>query len=79
MTYAIILQMGVVGEEKSYEILCKTFDHEAKAVLEVICFIIDMQLCTFVVSNKNSTTIEPSFEQRLGVKNMEVCVVFQKI
>lgn len=26
--------MGVVGEEKSYEILCKTFDHEAKAVLE---------------------------------------------
>ncbi|XP_071698875.1 uncharacterized protein [Rutidosis leptorrhynchoides] len=27
-------QMGVIGEEKSYEILCKTFDHESKAVLE---------------------------------------------
>nr|GEU55306.1 N-alpha-acetyltransferase 40 [Tanacetum cinerariifolium] len=26
--------MGIIGEEKSYEILCKTFDHEAKAVLE---------------------------------------------
>ncbi|PWA67935.1 Acyl-CoA N-acyltransferase [Artemisia annua] len=29
--------MGVIGEEKTYEILCKTFDHEAKAVLES-CF-----------------------------------------
>ncbi|KAI7755639.1 hypothetical protein M8C21_003479 [Ambrosia artemisiifolia] len=27
-------QMGVIGQEKSYEILCKTFDDEAKAVLE---------------------------------------------
>ncbi|KAJ0568352.1 putative transferase transcription regulator GNAT family [Helianthus annuus] len=26
--------MGVTGQEKSYEILCKTFDDEAKAVLE---------------------------------------------
>ncbi|KAI3725387.1 hypothetical protein L1987_65174 [Smallanthus sonchifolius] len=26
--------MGVIGQEKSYEILCKTFDHETKAVLE---------------------------------------------
>ncbi|KVI07829.1 N-alpha-acetyltransferase 40 isoform X1 [Cynara cardunculus var. scolymus] len=26
--------IGVIGEEKSYEILCKTFDHEAKVVLE---------------------------------------------
>ncbi|KAK1421042.1 hypothetical protein QVD17_23097 [Tagetes erecta] len=27
-------QMGVTGQEESYEILCKTFDGEAKAVLE---------------------------------------------
>ncbi|KAJ9542534.1 hypothetical protein OSB04_029040 [Centaurea solstitialis] len=31
--------IGVIGQEKSYEILCKTFDHEAKAVLEVICLL----------------------------------------
>ncbi|GJT48135.1 hypothetical protein Tco_0974292 [Tanacetum coccineum] len=29
-------QMEVIGEEKSYEILCKTFNHEAKAVLEIV-------------------------------------------
>ncbi|KAI3771915.1 hypothetical protein L6452_03087 [Arctium lappa] len=29
--------IGVIGHEKSYEILCKTFDHEAKAVLEIQC------------------------------------------
>ncbi|KAK9071843.1 hypothetical protein SSX86_008273 [Deinandra increscens subsp. villosa] len=36
--------MGVIGLEKSYEILCKTFDHEAKATLEVICFLADINL-----------------------------------
>nr|XP_043632624.1 N-alpha-acetyltransferase 40 isoform X2 [Erigeron canadensis] len=30
----IACKLGVIGEDKSYEILCKTFDHEAKAVLE---------------------------------------------
>nr|GEV28193.1 ubiquitin carboxyl-terminal hydrolase 6 [Tanacetum cinerariifolium] len=30
----VVAVMRITGEEKSYEILCKTFDHEAKAVIE---------------------------------------------
>ncbi|GJS78726.1 hypothetical protein Tco_0728607 [Tanacetum coccineum] len=29
-------EMEVIGEEKSYEILCKTFNHEANVVLEIV-------------------------------------------
>ncbi|XP_076949310.1 uncharacterized protein LOC143621916 [Bidens hawaiensis] len=36
--------MGVIGEEKSYEILCKTFDGEARTVLEHLH---KPQVCTF--------------------------------
>ncbi|KAI3734954.1 hypothetical protein L6452_14436 [Arctium lappa] len=37
LSEGLFLQIGVIGHEKSYEILCKTFDHEAKAVLEIQC------------------------------------------
>lgn len=36
-SFFIFVQIGI---EKSYEILCKTFDHEAKAILEVTVILV---------------------------------------
>jgi hypothetical protein len=36
-SFFIFVQIGI---EKSYEILCKIFDHEAKAILEVTVILV---------------------------------------
>ncbi|XP_040996309.1 N-alpha-acetyltransferase 40-like isoform X1 [Juglans microcarpa x Juglans regia] len=38
----------LIGVEKSYEILCKTFDHEAKAILEVRFY----SICSNVITDR---------------------------